>query len=169
MLYGTTFHVYQSLEEVVTWNTYRAARLACNIITNNLSCFLNFTEAQNTCIGYETSLDLVPVQATIRSLVDDICASVVYLALFKVKSSEVGSQGLDMAHFDSNMRSINVNTFYKVTDITARRAFLLVWPLSISLATSGSVICKEQREWIRSKLALISRITGSRSLAIVSS
>jgi hypothetical protein len=49
--------------------------------------------------------------------------------------------------------------------INAQRAFLLAWPLIIALNAFG--ISKPQRLWIKSKLVLVSRITGSRTLEVV--
>jgi len=89
--------------------------------------------------------------------------------LFDVKTVDVGNQRIDFSQFNGDVSSMDGNMFSRITDLTARRAFLLVWPLSISLATPSGIIAKEQREWIRRKMSLVSRVTGSRSLAIVSS
>lgn len=84
----------------------------------------------------------------VQACVDQICASVPY-------------------HFDvmaSNSQNPRT-TKPRLDNFTARKAYILAWPLTIAMA--ASIIPEHQRQWIKSKMLLVSRITGNGALELV--
>ena len=144
--YDATIHTYSSIVHATMWNRFRAARLMANDI---LATLMDPTPRES-----QQPASLTPQQqavATIRLLVDEICAAVPY------HFGRVGNSGQQLAI--SNIRNDEEDV---QREITAPVAFQILWPLLIAVSVSG--VPQRQRRWIKHQLILISTVIGSREL-----
>ncbi|KAF2498473.1 hypothetical protein BU16DRAFT_295526 [Lophium mytilinum] len=150
LYYTTTVQVYLNLSHATTWNRYRAARIAANTIMARALQHLQPPpdHPQASVISAQYTLAV----ATNTAFINAICASVPFV-FGRVKLPE-----------DPADTAIEVVKHAPPPEeLSARKAFLLSWPLVISAAALG--LEEAQRAWLREKIALIGRITGNGQLA----
>lgn len=141
--YGSTISLYPNFEQAAMWNRYRGSRVVIGCILQKALAYTDLPNLDET--GNEQkhpSLSPRKIQEEMQGFVDDICASVPY-------------------HFDVMGVNSDLPRHGKprLETIGARRAFLLSWPLTISMAATG--IPAHQRKWIRCRILDIGKITGS--------
>lgn len=147
--YDSTVSLYPDLEQAVTWNRYRASRIVTNGIVGKV---LSFYESASHLFSDRSTgksrIIQLEAHVNVQRYVDEICASVPY-------------------HFDvtGSNGDILIDRKPRIDQIGARRADLLSWPLTIAMTAGG--IPEHQRQWIRSKILQISKITGSGSLELI--
>ena len=143
LVYGRTVYTYPDIQTASMWNRYRGARIVAeSSVANGL---LHLEQADLPGLPR-----YIEVLATIKSLVNDICASIPYQFNVLPPIMGIGRSGT-------------------VPKDDGRRANLLCYQLIMS--GSLSVIHKDQRRWLLDKLRLVSEITGNqviRQLADVS-
>lgn len=148
--YDGTVHRYGNYKHATTLNSYRASRLTCNTIICGAARVLS--ENRSTMPEPERKTVLLAV-ANVTALLGDVCASVPYFLNPRLLSTEEGEHGCSAA-------------YNEVHPVMPRIAFMLVMPLIVSLVASYHPV---QHEWLRSRLRLVSSITGSGTLEALSS
>lgn len=146
--YGSTISLYPNFEQATRWNQYRASRMITNaIIVRALRLIAKCSTEDNSSPKLLFSQQIA-AQEEVQEGVDQICASVPYYFDVMGTNSE-------------NPRT----TKPRLDNVNARQAYLLAWPLTIAVAAPA--IPEQQRQWIRSKVLLVSRITGNGALELV--
>lgn len=149
--YNGMIAVYPSLAQAIAWNLYRTCRIITNSITSR--SLMNADPSDRIALQQKEV-----IQSNTQTLVDDICASVP----FHIDSRKCENEQINTTNETGRetARKPSVNC----SDVVARRAHLLTLPLMLAQVAHG--IQDHQREWIESKLLLLSRITGNGTIDV---
>jgi hypothetical protein len=151
LFFRNLVHYYRNLSQATLWNHYRAARVATNIIISRVLLLHSSSNAMTADPGVRIQQQCA--QSKIKFLVDDICDSIPYFFGLVDDSRQ--------QRIESSAPIIG-NAIEKTT---ASTAFLLVWPLTIASAAVDNT--EWQKLWIKSKIALLGRITGNGVLGVI--
>jgi hypothetical protein len=137
LFYSSKAYVYKDYSYSHAWNRCRGARLIVNGLIKKAAGWAHILAHPNERINLDTIPGRAESRQTVQQLVDDVCCSVPY---------QFGATGTNSASATSS-------------SAVAQHVYTLVWPL-IFCAGVGH-ISTLQREWIKTTLDLIGRITDS--------
>ena len=137
LFYSSKAYVYKAHAYAVSWNRCRGARLIANGLIQKAVSWAHILAHPGEQIDSNTIPGRAESIQTVQQLVDDVCASVPY-------------------HFGATEGGPMSSVY---SPATATNAYTLVWPLIFCAGMKH--IPDLQRDWIKSRLDLIGRITDS--------
>jgi hypothetical protein len=155
IFYKETLNFYPSHNIAAIWNHYWAARLVLNIIIARATGFMA-KDSKEKLHGLEMGMHHDIARNIAQLLVDDIC----YSFSFQL-------DGVEQESLQSSNLSRRKNGDDMACNVTARKAFLTVSSLTIA-NSACELISEGQRDWVKAKIMLISKITGNGVLEALS-
>lgn len=141
-------HQYHDIYVARVWNIYRVSRLIVqSILLRALGWLSHNPHVKQPAVG------ISEVEATIKSLISDICASVPYLLGFDVSNlkSRAGNPGSDIDMWPQDSMELDSSSSQK-------GRLSLLWPLYT--ARSSPLTTASQRVWITSQLRWLGEAGG---------
>ncbi|KZM25090.1 sequence-specific DNA binding RNA polymerase II transcription factor [Ascochyta rabiei] len=132
-LWGSYYHVYQSVAASAMWNNYRSARLLIHELVFNKT---RDTLSVNGACQSQPRVVMSQCQQTSAQLIDGILASVPF---------HFGAIGLDRLHSTEDKVALGC-------------PMMLIWPLLV--AANSGFASESHRRWISSCLGRIGHTTG---------
>lgn len=146
LVVNNTIHIYSSQDTCYVWNSYRAARLICNSIIVTWGQFFDC----GPILAIQAAVKAAQVR--LAGLIEEVCESVSFCFLDA------------RTIFNRSDYSFPIN-FTQPLEVNANRAESLVFVLIIAIMTTG--INPSRWLWIKDKLRLIGKSTGSGTLQML--